>query len=144
MGFTVKKRVLRRVLRRGSEKAVSRRCLERPLVEYAPLGVRPSCALGHVLGRMLLGASWQNDTPEHGPQYSDRGVSCFCFLRAETGQWWAELNEDQSFDPPPPTPDFLSNDFCLAPGLERKFLLKRAWSDEERLLLRFSGLPLPS
>ena len=29
------------VLRRGSEKAVSRRCLERPLVEYAPLGVRP-------------------------------------------------------------------------------------------------------
>ena len=40
MGFTVKK-VLRRVLRRGSEKAASRRCLERPLVEYAPLGVRP-------------------------------------------------------------------------------------------------------
>ena len=40
MGFTVKK-VLRRVLRRGSEKGVSRRCLERPLVEYAPLGVRP-------------------------------------------------------------------------------------------------------
>ena len=41
MGFTVK-RVLGRVLRRGSEKGVSRRCLERPLVEYAPLGVRPS------------------------------------------------------------------------------------------------------
>ena len=40
MGFTVN-RVLRRVLRRGSEKAVSRRCLERPLVECAPLGVRP-------------------------------------------------------------------------------------------------------
>ena len=36
MGFTVK-RVLRRVLR--SEKGVSRRCLERPLGEYAPLGV---------------------------------------------------------------------------------------------------------
>ena len=33
--------VLRRVLRRGSEKGVSRRCLEHPLVEYAPLGVRP-------------------------------------------------------------------------------------------------------
>ena len=32
MGFTVKK---------GSEKGVSRRCLERPLREYAPLGVRP-------------------------------------------------------------------------------------------------------
>ena len=53
-------RVLRRVLRRGSamcfsvekgsekgsqkgsEKAASRRCLELPLVEYAPLGVRPT------------------------------------------------------------------------------------------------------
>ena len=35
------KRVLRRVLRRGSEKAISRRCLERPLEECAPLGVRP-------------------------------------------------------------------------------------------------------
>ena len=44
MGFTltVKKRVLRRVLRRGSEKAVSRRCLEHSIEEYAPLGVRPS------------------------------------------------------------------------------------------------------
>ena len=41
MGST-EKRVLRRVLRRGSEKAVPRRCLERPLEEYAPLGVRPS------------------------------------------------------------------------------------------------------
>ena len=26
---------------RGSEKGVSRRCLERPLGEYAPLGVHP-------------------------------------------------------------------------------------------------------
>ena len=43
MGFTIK-RVLRRVLRRGSEKGVSRRCLERPLGEYAPLGVRPKIA----------------------------------------------------------------------------------------------------
>ena len=42
MGFTIKKRVLRRLLRRGSEKGVSRRGLERPLGEYAPLGVRPS------------------------------------------------------------------------------------------------------
>ena len=37
MGFTV----LRRVLRRGSEKGVSRRCLVRPLGECAPLGVCP-------------------------------------------------------------------------------------------------------
>ena len=35
MGFIVKK-VLRRVLRRGSEKGVSRRCLERPLGESTP------------------------------------------------------------------------------------------------------------
>ena len=42
MGFTVK-----RVLRRGSEKAVSRRCPERPPGEYARLGVRP------ILGRRL-------------------------------------------------------------------------------------------
>ena len=41
MGFTVK-RVLRRVLRKGSEKGVSRRYLERPLGEYAPFGVRPT------------------------------------------------------------------------------------------------------
>ena len=41
MGFTVKK-VLRKVLRRVSEKAVSqKRCPERPLGEYDPLGVRP-------------------------------------------------------------------------------------------------------
>ena len=40
-GFYNQERVLRRVLRRGSEKGVSRRCLER-VVEYAPLGVRPS------------------------------------------------------------------------------------------------------
>ena len=45
MGFAVKKGVLRRVLRRGSEKAVSRRCLERPLAEYAPLGVRPKSGI---------------------------------------------------------------------------------------------------
>ena len=40
MAFTVK-RVLRRLLRSASEKGVSRRCLERPLGEYDPLGVRP-------------------------------------------------------------------------------------------------------
>ena len=44
MGLTVKM-VLRRVLRRGSEKEVSRRCLEHPLGEYDPLGVRPISSL---------------------------------------------------------------------------------------------------
>ena len=43
----------------GSEKGVSRRRLERPLVEYAPWGVRPIfgihsviflCAMEHLLG----------------------------------------------------------------------------------------------
>ena len=40
MGFT-----LQRVLRRGSEKGVSRRCLEHPLREHDPLGVRPTQGL---------------------------------------------------------------------------------------------------
>ena len=40
-GVSVKKDSERRVLRRGSVKGVSRRCLERPLGEYDPLGVRP-------------------------------------------------------------------------------------------------------
>ena len=42
MGFTVGNGVLGRVLGRGSEKGVSRRCLERPLGGYTPLGVCPS------------------------------------------------------------------------------------------------------
>ena len=47
MGFTFKK---------GSEKGgVSRRCLERPLVEYAPLGVRPNETLGTPPGPQLSG-----------------------------------------------------------------------------------------
>ena len=43
MGFTVKKGS-EKGLRRGSEKGVSRRCLECPLGEYSPLGVRPISA----------------------------------------------------------------------------------------------------
>ena len=46
MGFYSKERVLRRVLRRASEKAISRRCLERPHGEYDPLGLRPTHGLG--------------------------------------------------------------------------------------------------
>ena len=43
MGFYSEKKkvVLRRVLRRGSEKAVSRRCPERPLGEYASMADGP-------------------------------------------------------------------------------------------------------
>ena len=55
LGF---KKVLRRVLRRGSEHGVSRRCLERPLGEYDPLGVYPtypSPRKHHIL-RTFLGA----------------------------------------------------------------------------------------
>ena len=40
MGFTVKKGS-EEGLRRGSQKEVSRRCLQRPLGECTPLGVRP-------------------------------------------------------------------------------------------------------
>ena len=46
----VLRRVPTRLLRSGSEKGVSRRCLERPLVEYAPLGVRPSREICHCAG----------------------------------------------------------------------------------------------
>ena len=41
MGFTVKKDSEIRVLRWGSEKGVSKKCPERPLEEYDPLGVHP-------------------------------------------------------------------------------------------------------
>ena len=41
MGFTVKKGS-KRVLKRASEKGVSRRCLEHPLGEHDPVSVRPS------------------------------------------------------------------------------------------------------
>ena len=41
MGFAVKKGS-EKGSRRGSEKEVSRRCLERPLGEYDPLGVHPN------------------------------------------------------------------------------------------------------
>ena len=41
-GFCSKKGFWEGFSEGGSEKAVSRRCLERPLVEYAPLGVRPT------------------------------------------------------------------------------------------------------
>ena len=34
------------------------------------------------------------------------------------------------FRPPPPTTEFLREDFCLQPGLRWKFLLRRTWSDE--------------
>ena len=57
------KRVLRRVLRRGSEKGVSRRCPEGPLVEYAPLGVRPTPLPQH-----LPRGNLKRDTPLRAEQ----------------------------------------------------------------------------
>ena len=41
VGFAVTKGSGKPLLRRGSEKGFSRRCLERPLVEYAPLRRAP-------------------------------------------------------------------------------------------------------
>ena len=41
MGFTVEQGSGKPLLRRGSEKGLSRRFPERPLEEYDPLGVRP-------------------------------------------------------------------------------------------------------
>ena len=43
------------------------------------------------------------------------------------------------FWPPPPALDFLSQDFCLQPRLEWKFLLRRTWSGQKLLLLQFPG-----
>ena len=43
MGFTIEKGSEKGSQNGGSEKGVSRRCPERPLVEYAPLGVHPTC-----------------------------------------------------------------------------------------------------
>ena len=57
MGFTV----LRRVLRRGSEKGVSRRCLERPLGEYAPLGVRPNLIPSQRLAKFVPNENFMQD-----------------------------------------------------------------------------------
>ena len=48
------------------------------------------------------------------------------------------------FWPPPPTPDFLSKDFCLQPGLGWKLLLRKTWSGQKMLPLQFPGLSHPS
>ena len=45
----------KRVLRRGSEKRVSIRCLELPLGEYERLGVCPKFAQGKTKGQQLKG-----------------------------------------------------------------------------------------
>ena len=60
MAFTVK-RVLRRVRRRGSQKEFSRRCLERRLGEYGPLGVchRVSAHLGLAFVTFKMIEIWQ-------------------------------------------------------------------------------------
>ena len=42
--------------------------------------------------------------------------------------------------PPPPTPEFLSKNFCLQPGLQWKVLLRRTWSGQKLLPLQFPGL----
>ena len=49
----------------------------------------------------------------------------------------------QILTPTPKTPKFLSKDLCLQPGLEWKFLPRRAWSWQKLLPLRFRGLSFP-
>ena len=44
---------------------------------------------------------------------------------------------------PPPTPEFLTKDFCLQPGLKLKFLLRRTWLEHKLLPLQFPGPLLP-
>ena len=41
------------------------------------------------------------------------------------------------FWPPPQTPELLTKDFCLQPGLDWKFLLRRTWSGQKLLALQF-------
>ena len=45
----------------------------------------------------------------------------------------------KSVSQPTPTPDFLSEDFCLQPGLEWQFLLRRTLSGQKRLPLQIPG-----
>ena len=62
MGFTVKKGS-----EKSSQKGVSRRCLERPLVEYAPLGVRPKNCLSTV-SRPFLTRNYRRGQNDSGSE----------------------------------------------------------------------------
>ena len=47
------------------------------------------------------------------------------------------------FQAPTPTAEFLTKDFRLQPGLDWKFLLRRAWSEQKLFSLQFPELSLP-
>ena len=109
MGFTLKKGSEGRVLREDSEKGVSRRCLERPLGEYDPLGVRPR-KLGwrtrvfkanqiEILCKCVPHWSWQKFVMKSVTTKGNPGqLSCGTSLRRVVGsidswnqwgtQWW--------------------------------------------------------
>ena len=104
MDFTVQK-VLRRVLRRGSEKGVSRRCLERPLVEYAPLGVRPNLVCRNTTtgktSRIILGHRAPIAYVRKPPFWEGGIWGC--------GRGCAKISEDEAIDAP----------LCESPGNNR-------------------------
>ena len=52
-------------------------------------------------------------------------------------------NWGSDFDPHPHTKNSLLKDFCLRPGLEWKFLLRRTWSGQKLRPLQFPGVSLP-
>ena len=53
---------------------------------------------------------------------------------------WLDQDISMKFWPRPPTPEFLSKDFCLQPGLEWKFLPRRTWLGPKLLPPQFPGL----
>ena len=59
----------RRVLEKGSQKGVSRRCLERPLGKYDPLGVRPT------LGEAVDAQLWQMHSVTHDKESDHQKLS---------------------------------------------------------------------
>ena len=104
MGFTVKKGSEKGfsegVLRRG----VSRRCLERPLVEYAPLGVHPSHGgisrnqdRKSSLNRKLLGGIFlghQGPRRRDIPDKNFMQVAFFCCFRQGVAGMSRDLGRD--------------------------------------------------
>ena len=66
MDFTVK-RILRRVLRRGSGKGGFSRCLEPPLAEYDPLGLKKREGVPE-MGTKPLKALWGHRASNRGSE----------------------------------------------------------------------------
>ena len=76
------------------------------------------------VGRKLLPTLWR-------PPKAPRNHTVWTVATSQEMLSLCALSMRIKFWPPPPTPEFLSKDFCLQPGLERKFLLRRTWSGQK-------------